>query len=225
MIIHWDCLEEMDKLIEQGIKVDLILTDPPYDIKNTKAWGKSKLAKSMQWMNDELKETWLNINLWIEWCKRVPLLQKKINCYIWCNKSQIPQYLNYFLDLWCSFDIICWRKTNAMPTFNNKYLSDKEYCLYFRKWWYCNPWSYIEAKTIFEQPINSKDKKQYNHPTIKPLNIIEIIIKNSTKENETVLDCFAWSWTTWLASKNLNRNYILIEKELEYIEIIKERLK
>lgn len=214
----------MDKLIEQWIKIDLILTDPPYDIKNTKAWGKSNFAKSIQNMNNELKETWLNINLGIEWCKRVQLLQNKINTYIWCNKSQIPQYLNYFLEIWCSFDIICWRKTNAMPTFNNKYLSDKEYCLYFRRGGYCNPWSYTDAKTIFEQPLNSKDKKIWDHPTIKPLNIIETLIRNSSKPWDLILDCFSWSWTTWVAANNLWRNYILVENSPEYYELSLKRL-
>ena len=61
-------------------------------------------------------------------------VMKRINCYIWCNKAQIPGYLNFFVDgLGCSFDMIVWWKTNPPPTFHNKYLSDKEYCLYFRK--------------------------------------------------------------------------------------------
>ena len=53
---------------------------------------------------------------------------------------------------------------------------------------------------------------------------MEIMIKNSTQEGETVLDLFAGSGTTGVACKNLNRNYILIEKEPEYIDIINRRL-
>jgi hypothetical protein len=61
-------------------------------------------------------------------------VMKRINCYIWCNKAQIPGCLNFFVDkLGCSFDMIVWWKMNPPPTFYNKYLSDKEYCLYFRK--------------------------------------------------------------------------------------------
>ena len=204
----WDCLEIMDNLIEQWIKVDLIVTDPPYEIKNIKAWWKSAFAKSIQWMNDELWEHWLNINLWVWFCEKILLLQDKINCYIWCNKSQIPQYLNFFLKIWCNFDILCWRKTNAMPTFNNKYLTDKEYCLYFRKWWHCLPKDYNSAKTIFDLPINIKDKKKYNHPTIKPISIIQTIIENSSEEWQLILDPFAWSFTTAIACENTNRKRI-----------------
>lgn len=49
-----------------------------------------------------------------------------------------------------------------MPTYNNKYLTDKEYCLYFRKGGYCNPQNYYDAKTVWELPINIKDKKLKN---------------------------------------------------------------
>lgn len=222
-IHHWDCLELIKLLSDNSI--DLIIADPPYDIKNTQAGGVSNLAKSMQKMNNELKDTGLNINLWIDWCKEVPRIQEKINCYIRCNKSQIPQYLNYFISLWCSFDIICWRKTNAMPTFNNKYLSDKEYCLYFRKWGYCNPESYQDARTIYEQPINITDKNHFTHPTIKPLNIIETLIRNSSKIWQLILDPFMWSGTTAIASINMKREYIWFELDEKYVKIANKRIK
>lgn len=56
-------------------------------------------------------------------------------------------------------DIIIWNKTNALPLFNNRYLSDKEYCLYFSKGGYYSPKSYEDAKTVFLYPINTKDKE------------------------------------------------------------------
>ena len=77
-------------------------------------------------------------------------------------------------------DIIIWNKTNALPLFNNKYLSDKEYCLYFRKGGYCSPKCYEDAKTVFLYPINIKDKKKWKHPTIK----LEALIRNSSREND-----------------------------------------
>ena len=81
-------------------------------------------------------------------------------------------------------DIIIWNKTNALPLFNNKYLSDKEYCLYFRKGGYCSPKSYEDAKTVFLYPINIKDKKKWKHPTIKPEALIRKLIRNSSREND-----------------------------------------
>lgn len=81
-------------------------------------------------------------------------------------------------------DIIIWNKTNALPLFNNKYLSDKEYCLYFRKGGYCSPKSYEDAKTVFLYPINIKDKKKWKHPTIKLEALIRKLIRNSSREND-----------------------------------------
>ena len=62
------------------------------------------------------------------------------------------------------------------------------------------------------------------HPTQKPVALFEYLIKTYTNEGDLVLDNCAGSGTTGVACKNLNRNYILIEKEPEYIEIINKRL-
>jgi len=67
--------------------------------------------------------------------------------------------------------------------------------------------------------------KQKIHPTQKPLALFEYLIKTYTNEGDLVLDNCAGSGTTGVACKNLNRNYILIEKEPEYIDIINKRLK
>ena len=62
------------------------------------------------------------------------------------------------------------------------------------------------------------------HPTQKPVALFEYLIKTYTNEGDIVLDNVAGSGTTGVACKNLNRNYILIEKEPEYIDIINKRL-
>jgi site-specific DNA-methyltransferase (adenine-specific) len=58
----------------------------------------------------------------------------------------------------------------------------------------------------------------------KPKEFLQLLLEKYTNEGDTILDPFAGSGTTGVACKNLNRNYILIEKEPEYIEIIKKRL-
>ena len=63
------------------------------------------------------------------------------------------------------------------------------------------------------------------HPTQKPVALFEYLIKTYTNEGEIVLDNCAGSGTTGVACRNLGRGFILIEKEAEYIEIIKSRLK
>ena len=222
-IVCADCLDVLKQLPDKCI--DLVLTDPPYLIKNTKAGGKSNFAKSIQNMNNEIKAANITDGVSLDFCKEIVRLQDKINAYIWCNKAQIIDYLDFFVkENGCSFDILCWQKDNAMPTFNNKYLTDKEYCLYFRKGGYCQPQNYDSAKTIFHEPINIKEKNNFNHPTIKPLNIFHTLIKKSSRENDLVLDCFSGSGTTAVACHKSNRRFICIEKDPEYWKVSCDRL-
>ena len=133
-----NCLMHGDsyKLIK-GIpdnSVDLIVTDPPYLIESTNTGSKSKLAKSIQKMNNQLAEGVLTTGIDNNILEDFIRVMKKINIYIWCNHKQIPQYLDFFVSKYdCKFDIIIWNKSNAIPLFNNKYLTDKEFCLYFRR--------------------------------------------------------------------------------------------
>ena len=155
-----------------------------------------------------------------------PYLIEKPNLYIWCNVKQIPQYIKYFcIDRDCKVEFIIWHKPNAMPLFNNKYLTDKEYCLYFKKSGYCQPENYQAAKTVYEIPINIKDKKKYGHPTIKPLEIIENLVRNSSHEGDIILDPFIGSGTTAVASIKNNRQYIGMELNEEYYKIALKRIK
>lgn len=223
-LLYGDCLKLLGGIKDKS--VDLVLTDPPYQINNTNAGGNSKLSKSIQHMNDEIRDLNIINGFDIKIFEELERVMKVPNMYFWCNKEQIPMYIDYFVNKKkYSFDILCWVKTNAMPLFNNKYLTDKEYCLYFKKGGYCQPQNYNDAKTIFNQPINIKDKNKYNHPTIKPLNIIKTLIKNSSKEGDVVLDCFMGSGTTGVACYSLNRNFIGMELDSKYFEIAKSRIK
>jgi site-specific DNA-methyltransferase (adenine-specific) len=75
------------------------------------------------------------------------------------------------------------------------------------------------------QEFNNRAKGDRGfHPTQKPVALFEYLIKTYTNEGDLVLDNCAGSGTTGVACKNLNRNYILIEKEPEYVEIINKRL-
>jgi site-specific DNA-methyltransferase (adenine-specific) len=71
----------------------------------------------------------------------------------------------------------------------------------------------------------SDKQKNYLHSTQKPLALMEYLIKTYTNEGDLVLDNCAGSGTTGLAAKNLNRNFIMIEKEIEFYEICLERVK
>ena len=69
-----------------------------------------------------------------------------------------------------------------------------------------------------------KEHYQYQHPTQKPLELIKRLVELTTKEGDTVLDPFVGSGTTAIACLELNRKYIVIEKEKEYYEIAKKRI-
>lgn len=222
-LILGDCIDIINNIPNNT--VDLIVTDPPYLIPNTRAGSKSELARSIQKMNDEIKQNNLTSGYDMQVLDEFIRVLKKINIYIWSNNKQIPMYFDFFVKKHkCAFDFIIWHKTNATPLFNNKYLTDKEYCLYFRKGGYCQPANYDKAKTVFYQPINVRDKKLYKHPTIKPLNIITNLIENSSKEGDLILDPFMGSGTTGEACRNLNRDFIGIEIEPKYFDIARKRL-
>lgn len=130
--------------------------------------------------------------------------------------------MSFFSDY--NFDLLTWHKTNPVPTCNNKYLSDTEYLLFFRENGVKIYGTYQTKKKYYVSPTNKEDKQKYNHPTIKPLNIIENLITNSSKENDVVLDCFMGSGTTGVACKNLNRDFIGMEIDEKYFKIAEERI-
>lgn len=219
-----DCLEILRTIPDNSI--DLIVTDPPYTISATNGGGSINKAKKLNKSLEALTE--LNITDGYDvdrYNTEFVRVMKEINIYVWCNKLQIPDYFDFYVKKHnCKFDIICWHKTNALPTYSNKYLSDTEYCLYFRKGkGKCFPKSYEDAKTYYFAPINISDKKIYKHPTIKPLDIIERLIRNSTT-SQVVLDPFMGSGTTGVACVNTNRDFVGIEINDEYFNVSENRI-
>ena len=129
----------------------------------------------------ELNESGLCVGIDLKILDDLVRVMKKINIYIWCNKEQIYDYLTYFVkERKCNWEMIIWAKDNPPPFVCGHYLKDKEYCLYF--WEQGAPVSipYDRARTYFISKTNQDDKKDYGHPTIKPIELIETLIKNST---------------------------------------------
>jgi site-specific DNA-methyltransferase (adenine-specific) len=219
-----DCMEYMKSMSDES--VDLIITDPPYDIKNTTSGGNSDLSRSIQSQHDQLVRD--NITSSIDYakiCAEMTRVCKRINIYIWCNKAQIPHYLQeFYTDRGCSFDIIKWVKTNPVPAYCNKYMTDTEYCLYFRKGGYCMPQNSIDASTLYSAPINQLDKRKYKHPTIKPIDILRRLIRNSSKVGDLVFDPFAGSGSAGVASVIEGRDFIGCELLQEYADIARYRV-
>lgn len=223
-LINGDSLKLMRELPNKCI--DLIVTDPPYDISATNGGGSvnnvKKLNESLQ---DLTKANLTNGYNFEAFNNEFIRLMKVPNIYIWCNKIQLPKYFNFYVNKHkCKFDILCWHKTNALPTYSNKYLSDTEYCLYFRGSGKCYPNSYEDAKTYYIAPINHADKKEWGHPTIKPLDFTQKCIRNSSKEGDVILDPFVGSGTTIIAAEIEHRKSIGIEINKEYYNIAKQRI-
>lgn len=155
-------------------------------------------------------------------------VMKRINIYVWCNKNQLRQLLDYFDDKGCFIDLLTWNKTNPIPTCNNTYLSDIEYCVFARDKGVKVYGSVATKSKWFTTPCNVDDKKRYHHPTIKPIERIKHFIINSIDESEreksVVLDCFLGSGTTCVAAKELGCQYIGFELNPTFYEIAKDRL-
>lgn len=214
-----DCLEVM-KNIPDG-SVDLVVTDPPYEI-TTKGAGMYKQAdkqyvKELNGMKDGFSEEVLD-----ELCR----VMKKINIYFFCSQKQIIPLLDYFVKKKkCNWNILSWHKTNPIPACGNKYLTDTEFILFFREKGVKIYGSFDTKRTWYATPLNQSDKKKYGHPTVKPLSILENLVVNSSQEGEVVLDCFMGSGSTGVACLNTNCNFIGIELDRNYFTIAENRIK
>ena len=151
-------------------------------------------------------------------------VMKKGNIYIFCNKNQLRQYFDFFGDLGWNLDLLVWNKTNCIPTINNTYLANLEYCVFARESGAPLYGSYETKSKCYTSSCNKKDKDLYLHPTIKPLPFIKNLIINSSQENQVVLDPFIGSGTTAVACKELNRQYIGFELNPKFYEIANDRL-
>ena len=215
-IYNIDCMEGL-KLIDDN-SIDLVIIDPPYllNINNVKNFSNmNKYANDLLNLKDGFDLKVLDL-----------LIQKmkKINIYIYCSKRQVKDLLNYFSNKNCNHEILTWHKQNPSPLINNNYLPDTEYILFFREKGVKLYGNYHTKRKYYISLTNKVDKQKYKHPTIKPLELIEYHIENSSKEGDLILDCFAGSGTTLVGAINKNRRYIGFEIDKNYYEIAKKRI-
>lgn len=203
--------------------IDLIYTDPPYLY--TSGYGE-RLKEAKQIKADYVSEINNGIsdtNILEEFVR----ILKHIYIYIWCNDKQIYQYLQFFVGKYdCDYKILVWAKTNPMPMYSRRYMDDIEYCILFRdkKAKFSGVDTYENSFKAYKMPINAKDKKLFDHPTIKPLEVVKYHIQKSTSEEMTIFDPFMGSGTTGVACKCLNRNFIGIEIDEKYFKIAEKRI-
>ena len=225
-VIHWDYLDITKEFIKKGEKFDFIILDPPYEVQSNGGWTVNNLKKLNKSLNEWIVKE--NIVSWYDYEKAFEILDKlqdNINICFFCSKKQIMIYMNrYVNEKKCTFDILFWHKNNALPTYSNKYLTDCEYILHFRKGASCKPGNYKDAQTVYFWSINHKDKKLFWHPSIKPLELVEKLIRNHSRPWDKILDFFAWSWTTGVACQNTGRKFVLVEKAEKYYNLCNQRL-
>lgn len=217
-----DCLELIKELPDNSI--DLIVTDPPYP---TTSRGNAGNSGGM--MQKEINKkgkvfNFNNIN-----CKEYApelyrILKNKSHCYIMTNHINLIEMLNVFTN--CGFHFIkslIWNKGNKIM--GQFYMSQFEYILFFRKG-KAKKINNCGTSDILSIPNKkNKDKNNQNlHDTEKPVELMKILIENSTDQNEIVLDPFKGIGTTGVACKKLNRSFIGYEIDEKYFNIAKERI-
>lgn len=206
--------EDVEKLID-GEKIALVLTDPPYGVNIVASEdgesgivgfgekGKNKIADCKQYLPIKGDETTDTARLNYEILKDV-------------SENQIIFGGNYFTDFlppracWC-----IWDKENT-GNFADAELAwtsfDKGAKLY--RWL----WNGLCRKG--ERNVEGKTRV---HPTQKPVGMLALIIKDFSKENDCILDCFGGSGSTLMACEQTNHSCYMIEYEAAYIDVIIKR--
>lgn len=216
MIILGDCLEEMKGL--QDNSIDLIVTDPPYLINyktNYRINKDHRFTKPI--LNDNNPQLIKDV---IEQSYRV--MKDNSAMYMFCSADKVDFFKQELEKKFKIKNMIIWVKNNwtagdLKGSYGRQYeiifLVNKGRCI-------------MNGKRITDiWKFDRVSGKTQLHQNQKPLELIKQCIEKHSQIGDLILDPFAGSGTTGVACKNLNRNYILIEKDEGYYNIIKERLK
>ena len=230
MIIKGDCFDLIKDIDSKS--VDLILVDPPYLISKSSGFSNISDTTSKE-MATKYGKVSIDFGEWdkgeLDW----DLLFKEYYRILKDSGTLI-----IFYDIWKSNDIKSmadkykfkqprvgqWQKTNPVPI-NSKinYLSNAiEFFFTFVKGKKPTFHS-VYDNGVYKHPI-CHGKERYNHPTQKPLALISDIINKHSNEGDVVLDNFAGTGTTAHACILNNRNYIVIERDDKYFDILKFRI-
>ena len=229
-----DCLTVMDELIARGVVVDAIICDLPYGVTNC-SWD-SVIP---------FDEMWLRLNKLIKPNGAIVLFGSEP----FSSALRMSNIKNYKYD-WVWEKV---RPSNPMLAKKQPLRYNELISVFYKKQCTYNPQKtkgrrnhssgkdggkhfnqITQTESIY--PNNVDDMKypktiqkfsndlNCQHPTQKPIALMEYLIKTYTNENELVLDFTMGSGTTILAAKNLNRRGIGIEMDDKYFDIAKERI-
>lgn len=218
LIEKGDCLEKLKQVPDDYI--DLILTDPPYNISkdnNFTSMGRSGIDFG-EWDHNA------DLTSWIKEGARV--LKPGGGMVIFNAWLKLPNIANACEDSGLIVkDLLRWEKSNPMPrNRNRRYIVDYEFALWIVK---KGLWTFNRQNEKYQRPkfIHSiPNGKKRVHPTQKPVKLMEELIKIHSNENDIVLDPFMGSRSTGVAALNLNRKFIGIELDDKYYDAAKNRL-
>ena len=221
-IINGDAIEFMKTLEDES--VDLIVTDPPYKTTargnpgNTGGMLKSKIfMQGKVFKHNNVKP----IEYFPEFYR---LLKDGSHCYVMTNHVNLQEMLNTATK--CGFHFtkcLIWNKGNKIM--GHYYMSQFEYILFFRKGKgkRINKCGTPDILNVPNKKTKGKDGKNI-HDTEKPVELMKILIENSSQEGELVLDPFLGVGAVGIACKELGRDYIGVELDENYYNIACSRI-
>ena len=217
-----DCLEVLRSMPSESI--DLIVTDPPY-----KTTSRGNAGNSGGMLQKEINKKGQVFNFNDIDCEKYAsefyrVLKDGSHCYIMTNHINLIHILNTFTTNGFHFiKSLIWDKGNKIM--GQYYMSQFEYILFFRKGKgiKINNCGTSDILSVPNKKLKDTNGKNL-HDTEKPVDLMKILIENSSAENELVLDPFMGIGSTGIACVNTNRNFIGIELDPKYFEIAKERI-
>ena len=221
-VYNCDCLDLLKNM--PGNSIDLVVTDPPYKITARGSSG----TMGGYWKNDIAKKGDIFKNNNIDCEEYMPELYRVLKdgtiLYLMCNNINLQHMIN--VGTKCGFKFVkslIWEKGNKIC--GKYYMGCFEYILLFRKG-KDRPINNCGTPDILRVPIHKlKDTKGKNlHDTEKPIDLMKILIENSSNEKEIVLDPFMGIGATIMACKETKRYYIGCDIDNKYFNITKERL-
>lgn len=234
-----DCLEVMDELIAKGVKVDAIITDPPYGTTACKWDSVIPFAPMWERLGKLIKPNGAIVLFGSEpfsSALRMSNIKQYKYDWVWNGKRSANFAQAPYMPLKPIENVIIFSQATIAANSTNRMVYNPQGVFgvdrvckgtkaYDHRPGRADQQPY--AQTTSGYPINLLEfAKESNtkHPTQKPVALLEYLIKTYTNEGELVLDFTAGSGTTGVACINTRRDYILIEKEQKYYDIIHNRL-
>lgn len=207
-----ECVEQLC----EGQLVDMWLTDPPYNVSYV---GKTEKALTIK--NDAMPDAEFRAFLRAAYCAADANLKPGAVFYIWHADSEGYNFRGAAADMgWVIRQCLIWQK-NSMVLGRQDYHWRHEPCLYGWKEGAAHLWAADRKQTTlldFARPSRSED-----HPTMKPVALIEYLLLNNTKGGDVVLDSFGGSGTTLIAAEKNGRVARLMELDPRYCDVIVKR--